>query len=219
MENTITKEDVDNFRTERCEIENKPGLTDTQKNEIYNRLCEIGRDLEIKRKYGYSDLGIKDIDFLYSNPDDYYRPILAKHAFDDNYEFYTCRGDKNKELQINKYIDTVIPYLAELIDEKKDNNRKLQLDVRINLRHMQDPEKNYTFHTKSENIEILPGDDVNDIKQLTDSFYENYQEEMLKLRNGSSYEYDSVELLDIHFHTIDLRRGSSYIKSPDWIKK
>ena len=81
MENIITKEDVDNFRTERCEIENKPGLTDTQKNEIYNRLCEIGRDLEIKRKYGYSDLGIKDIEFLYSNPDDYYRPILAKHAF------------------------------------------------------------------------------------------------------------------------------------------
>ena len=81
MENIITKEDVDNFRKERCEIENKPGLTDTQKNEIYNRLCEIGRDLEIKRKYGYSDLGIKDIEFLYSNPDDYYRPILAKHAF------------------------------------------------------------------------------------------------------------------------------------------
>ena len=84
---------------------------------------------------------------------------------------------------------------------------------------MQDLEKSYTFHTKSKNIEILPGDDVNDIiKQLTDSFYENYQEEMLKLRNGSSYEYDSVELLDIHFHTIDLRRGSSYIKSPDSIK-
>ena len=67
---------------------------------------------------------------------------------------------------------------------------------------MQDPEKNYTFYVKSKNIEILPGDDVNDItKQLTDSFYENYEEEMLKLRNGS-----------------DLRRGSSYIKSPDWIK-
>ena len=84
---------------------------------------------------------------------------------------------------------------------------------------MQDPEKNYTFYVKSKNIEILPGDDVNDItKQLTDSFYENFEEEMLKLRNGSDYEYDSVEVLGIRFHTIDLRRGSSYIKSPDWIK-
>ena len=60
---------------------------------------------------------------------------------------------------------------------------------------------------------------MNDItKQLTDSFYENDEEEMLKLTNGSGYEYDSVEVLGIHFHIIDLRRGSSYIKSPDWTK-
>ena len=83
---------------------------------------------------------------------------------------------------------------------------------------MQEPEKNYTFYTKSKNIEILPGDDVNGIiKELADSFYENYEEEMLKLRNGSGYEYDSVEVLRIHFHIIGLRRGSSYIKSPNWI--
>ena len=43
--------------------------------------------VEIKRKYGYSDLEIKDIEFLYSNPNDYYRLILAKYAFDENCEF------------------------------------------------------------------------------------------------------------------------------------
>lgn len=53
------------------------------------------------RKYGCSDSGINDIEFSYSNPNDYYRPMLAKHVFDGNYEFYTCRGDKNKELQTN----------------------------------------------------------------------------------------------------------------------
>ena len=56
----MTKEDRDKFRKELYGIENKTGLTDTQKYEIYNRPCEIGRNLEIKRKYGYSDLGIKN---------------------------------------------------------------------------------------------------------------------------------------------------------------
>ena len=82
-------------------------------------LVNFSRDLDMIRKYGYSDSGITDIEFLYSNPNDYYRPILAKHAFYGNYEFYTCRGGKNKELQTNQYIDIIIPYLAELIDEKK----------------------------------------------------------------------------------------------------
>ena len=65
---------------------------------------------------------------------------------------------------------------------------------------MQVPEKNYTFYVKSKNIEILPTDDAKDIiKQLTDSFYKNYEEEMLKLRNSSGYAFDSVEGLGIHF--------------------
>ena len=34
----------------------------------------------------------------------------------------------------------------------------------------------------------------------------------------SSYVYESIEGLDIHFHKIDLRRGSSYIPTPYWIE-
>ena len=34
----------------------------------------------------------------------------------------------------------------------------------------------------------------------------------------SSYVYASVEGLDIHFHKIDLRRGSSYIPTLYWIE-
>ena len=64
-------------------------------------LVNFSRDLYMIRKYGYSDSGINDIEFSYSNPNDYYIPMLAKHVFDGNYEFYTCRGDKNKELQTN----------------------------------------------------------------------------------------------------------------------
>ena len=34
-------------------------------------------------------------------------------------------------------------------------------------------------------------------------------------RTDSSYVFESVEGLGIHFHKIDLRRGSSYIPTPE----
>ena len=35
---------------------------------------------------------------------------------------------------------------------------------------------------------------------------------------GSSFTFELVDLLEYHFHKISLNRGSSYIKSPQWIK-
>lgn len=69
-------------------------------------------------------MGIKDIEYLFGDLNDYYRPILAKQSFGGDYEFYTCRGDKDKKLQLKEYIAMIIPYLSVLIDEKKSNNQK-----------------------------------------------------------------------------------------------
>ena len=35
---------------------------------------------------------------------------------------------------------------------------------------------------------------------------------------GSSYIFESIDLLEYHLHKITLDRGSSYIESPTWIK-
>ena len=35
---------------------------------------------------------------------------------------------------------------------------------------------------------------------------------------GSSFTFERIDLLEYHFHKISLNRGSSYIKSPEWIK-
>ena len=37
-------------------------------------------------------------------------------------------------------------------------------------------------------------------------------------RTDSSYIFESIEGLDIHFHKIDLKRGNSYIPSPTWLQ-
>ena len=206
-------------------MQNKKNLTKTQKDNIYNRLLEIERGINLIKKYkkiNHGDkkyYGLKDIEHLYKDLGEYYRPILAKQAFNNNYEFYTIRGDKNKELSLKEYIDMITPYLYEIINKKKSTNQKTQLGIGINFSNLIDKEKNHTSYIKSKNIEILPGDNTNEIiKELTSSFFDNYQQKLLELRNAICYILDNVEVLGIHFHQIDLKRGSSYIKSPKWIK-
>ena len=88
----------------------------------------------------------------------------------------------------------------------------------INLININDKEKSHTFHVKSDNAEITQATDTSDIiNKLIDSFFPQYQREEQILKGGSDYIFDSIDILGIHFHNIKLRRGKSYIKSPDWI--
>ena len=48
-----------------------------------------------------------------------------------------------------------------------------------------------------------------------ESFLNNYQEEEIILRNGSAFVFESVDLWSYSVHKISLRRGKSYIKSPE----
>ena len=162
LSNIITGKDRDNIKKELKDIAKKAKLTKTHKDNIYNRLLEIERGINFIKKYkkiNHGDknyYGLKDIENLYKDLGDYYRPILAKQAFNNNYEFYTIRGDKNKELSLKEYIDMITPYLYEIINKKKSTNQKTQLDIGINFSHLTDKEKNHTSYIKSENIEILP---------------------------------------------------------------
>ena len=52
--------------------------------------------------------------------EDYYKPILVRFAFDNNFEEYGIRGDKNKNLTLNEYITTITPQLVKLINKKKE---------------------------------------------------------------------------------------------------
>ena len=37
------------------------------------------------------------------------------------------------------------------------------------------------------------------------------------MRNGSNFVFESVDLLSYHIHKTSLKRGNSYIKSPEWV--
>ena len=138
--------------------------------------------------------------------DDYYKPILVRFAFDNNFEEYEIRGDKHKNLTLKEYLVTITSQLVNLIEEKKNSTQEKQ--------------KAQLTIAKSKNIEIRTKDDTDDIPtKLLESFLENYEIRENILRNGSVYVFDCVDLTLVQFHCIELKRGSSYILSPKWIEK
>ena len=58
--------------------------------------------------------------------DDYYKPILVRFAFDNNFEECEIRGDKHKNLKLKEYLETITQQLANLIKEKKNSTQDEQ---------------------------------------------------------------------------------------------
>ena len=224
----VTKNDRKKIWKELYEIEN---LSDQEKEKIDDNLLELVNKLNKKEKYRYHDRddldyhGIRDIENLFDadNNEDYYKPILVKSSFKENYKYYESRGDKDKKLSIEQYLDVIKPYLSDLINDHKaietsSNEWKIQINMHINFVSSNDTGEIRTIFVWSDNEEIRLGNETDDIvKRLINSFLNNYQKEELILRNGSNFVFESVGLLSYHIHKTSLKRGNSYIKSPEWV--
>ena len=102
----VTKNDRMKIKTELYQIEKKENVLEEKKEKIYDNLVELVNKLNKKEKYRYHDRddldyhGIRDIENVFDNigDDDYYKPILVKSSFNENYKCYKSRGDKDKKL-------------------------------------------------------------------------------------------------------------------------
>ena len=84
--------------------------------------------------------------------------------------------------------------------------------------HISDKRK-ITHFLRSDNVICMPSSNSNEILgQLLTSLYEKYQGDLQLSQESSSFVYESVEECNIHFNKIDLRRGASFIDTPDWLK-
>ena len=129
---------------------------------------------------------------------------------------------KTKNYRWNKYFDMIKPYLYDLINENKAintfNEWKILINMHVNFISSNDTGEIRTVFVWSDNEEIRLGNETDDIvKRLINSFLNNCQKEEIILRNGSNFVFESVGLLSCHIHETSLKRGSSYIKSPEWI--
>ena len=75
------------------------------------------------------------------------------------------------------------------------------------------------MHTRSDNIEIMIGDDNDDIiEELFKSFLQKYEDNLQNKMKGSDFEFDGVNFLYNDFNKISSNRAGSYIGSPKWLK-
>ena len=128
----------------------KSKKTDKYLNELEERIYKL------KTYYDYDDskyIGIKEIKDLFdlSIDEDYYRPMIVKSAFNNNYIQYESNGDKI--LTIEEYLNMIEPYLVDMInDYKNKGDWKIQLALEISfISSKPDSIEIFTMYTKSTN--------------------------------------------------------------------
>ena len=111
-------------------------------------------------------------------------------------------------------------HLADLVNDIKNtgNEWKIQINMGVNFVSSNYTGEIRTFYVNSFNEEIRSGNETDEIiTKFLKSFLNNYQKEEKVLRNGSNFVFESVDSLTYHIHKINLKRGRSYKKSPEWI--
>ena len=151
---------------------------------------------------------------------DYYKPILVKSGYNNNnYIQYESEGDEI--LTLKEYLALIEKYLRKLINYYKNKGEwKVQLTAEINFISL-NPGSDETriMHTRSDNIEIMIGDDNDDvIEELFKLFLKRYEENLQNKMRGSEFEFDGINFLYYDFNKISINRGGSYIDSPKWLK-
>ena len=90
--------------------------------------------------------------------------------------------------------------------------------MHVNFSYSKDTGETRTIYVWSDNAKIMVGNETdNIIRELFESFLDNYQKEEQIMRGGSDFIFESVELIDYHLHKISLKRGKSYIESSEWL--
>ena len=230
--NTVPNDDRKKIKRKLYEIEKKENLSDKEKEKIYDDLVELVNTLNKKEKHKYHDhddldyYGIRDTENLFDdndNDDDYYKPILVESSFKNDYKYHESRGNRDKNLSVKQYLYKIMPFLSDLINNRKTNRNssnewKIQINMHVNFVSSNDAGEARTIFVWSDNEEIRSGNETDDIiKGLLNSFLNNYQKEEIVLRNGSNFVFEIVDLLSYHIHKTNLKRGKSYMKSPEWI--
>ena len=109
-------------------------------------------------------------------------------------------------------------YLRDItIDLQNSDTQKIQLAIAINFISSKNVEKERVIHSRNDNIKLTSYNDVDD--ELLESLRSRYQGNLETSVTGIDFIFDLVQLMYYKCHKANFRRSSSYIDSPDWIKK
>ena len=96
----------------------------------------------------------------------------------------------------------------------------MQLTIEVNFISLKPgSDETRIMYARSDNIEIMFGDDNDDIvEQLFESLLQKYEENLQHKMKGSEFEFDGANFLYYDFNKTTIKRGGSYIDSPKWLK-
>ena len=167
LRDILPKKDRKEIKDKLYKIEHQRNLSEEEKEENDEYLRKLVRILNNKEKhspYDRDDLdyyGIRDIENLFDkvSEEDYYKPILIKSSFNGNYKYYESRGDKEKELSVKQYLNMIMSYLYDLINDHRIARRvwKIQINMRVNFISAKDTGETRTIYTWSDNVQALCG--------------------------------------------------------------
>ena len=101
---------------------------------------------------------------FFKQKEDNYKPVRIGNDFSSNYIEYESNEDKDKTLSIKDYLDETKPYLSDIInDHKTQGEWEIHLTMAINFFSSKDFEEIRTVHSKSDNINILIGNETDEI--------------------------------------------------------
>ena len=235
------KKRIDSMREDFKNLSHKLSKSELKeiKNNLYNiektkqfdskktnkRLNDLEKKLiELKKYHDHDDdeyRGIKDIKDLFklSIDEDYYKPVLFKSGYNNNYVQYESKGDRI--LAIHEHLALIEKYLKELINHYKNKGEwKIQLTGAINFVSLKPgSDETRVMYTRSFNEEIMEGSDTDEvIKSLFESFLKIYDLNLQDKMKQSDFAFDGVDSLYYDFNKTRINRGGSYIDSPQWLK-
>ena len=108
--------------------------------------------------------------------EDYCKPIRINSAINGNYIEYESKGDKDKTLSINKYLDIIRTYLSYIINNHK-NQGESEIQLAVIILYFPKILMKLVICTQTDNMEIMIGNETDEIiKELYESLLERYQE-------------------------------------------
>ena len=238
----FSKSKINEIRRNLYEIENQKNLFAPKIKEIERNLIQLEENLfKPKMFYDYDDTeykGIRDVKDLFDLSIDeyYYKPIMTNSTFNNNYIQYQTKGNKDKILTINEYLDMIRPYLSDIINDhetqgewkihssntitehKTQGEWKIHLTMAINfISSKEDSDETSIMRTKSDNIEIMMGSERDEIiEEFFKSLLLRYQDGLEESMRESEFIFDCVDALQYNLNKISLSRGGSYIDSPKY---
>ena len=192
----LSKSELKGIKNNLYNIEKTKQFDSKKTNKCPNNLEK--KLIELKKYHDHDDdeyRGIKDIKDLFklSIDEDYYKPVLSKSGYNNNYVQYESKGDRI--LAIHEYLALIEKYFRELINHFKNKGEwKMQLTAAINFVSLKPGSaETRVMYTRSFNEEIIEGSDTDEvIKSLFESFLKIYDLNLQEKMKGSDFPFDGV---------------------------